>query len=210
MGVMIVDGHPSMRLALSTLVESRLRMPVVSSVATMEQALSEMRHSPPSLIVAELQLGHGRESETYSGADLCRHVRALPLRPRILVFSGCCSTSALAAALTSGADSFVHKSISVAELVDAIRQTARGQRVWLLSDSMQRGPARQALSPLSPLTEREEQILELLLRRYTNAEIAQELTLAGQTVKNHVSNILHKVGIHSRRELFSGQGLLSA
>lgn len=205
MGVMIVDSHPSMRLALSTLIESHLRMPIVSSAATAEQALSELQLKRPSVIVTELQLTGAR-----SGAALCRHVRALPLRPRIMVFSASSSSSEVATALTSGADSFVHKSASVAALVDAIQQTARGQRVWLFGEAMQRAePTRRTLSPLTPLTEREEQILALLLRRYTNAEIAQELTLAGQTVKNHVSNILHKVGIRNRRELFHSDPVLS-
>ncbi|WP_232270911.1 response regulator [Streptomyces gobiensis] len=195
---MIVDSHPSMRLALSTLVESRLQMPVVSAVATANQALSEIQQKRPSVIVTELQFG-----DTRQGATLCRHVHSLPLRPRVMVFSGCSSSKEVAAILTSGADSFVHKSASIPELVDAIRQTARGQRVWLFGEDGRRGePARQTLAPLTPLTVREEQILALLLRRYTNAEIAQELALAGQTVKNHVSNILHKVGIRNRRELF--------
>ncbi|NGO13699.1 response regulator transcription factor [Streptomyces sp. HC44] len=202
---MIVDSHPSMRLALSTLVESHLHMPVVSAAATVEQALSEIQQKRPSVVITELQLD-GR----HTGAALCRRVHSLPLRPRVMVFSGCSASSEVAAVLTSGADSFVHKSASVAELVDAIRQTARGRRVWLFGEVAQRGqPTLRAHSPLTPLTEREEQILALLLRRYTNAEIAQELTLAGQTVKNHVSNILHKVGIRNRRELFHGEAVPS-
>jgi DNA-binding NarL/FixJ family response regulator len=205
MGVMIVDSHPSMRLALSTLIESHLRMPVVSSAATAEQALAELQPKRPSVIVTELQL-----TGAHSGATLCRHVHGLSLRPRVMVFSASSSSSEVAAALTSGADSFVHKSTAVTELVDAIRQTARGQRVWLFGEANRHGePVRRTLSPLTPLTEREEQILALLLRRYTNAEIARELTLAGQTVKNHVSNILHKVGIRNRRELFHSEPVLS-
>ncbi|MEV1079219.1 response regulator transcription factor [Streptomyces sp. NPDC050211] len=206
MGVMIVDSHPSMRLALSTLVESHLRMPVVCSAATVEQAYAALLSQRPSIVVTELELGAAHE-----GAALCRRARSLPLRPRVMVFSGSSSPDQVAAALTSGADSFVHKSASVTELVDAIRQTACGRRVWLLGDTGRRQESdRRRISPLTPLTEREEQILALLLRRYTNDEIARELTLAGQTVKNHVSNILHKVGIRNRRELFLDQSALSA
>lgn len=206
MGVMIVDSHPSMRLALNTLIESRLRMPVVCSAATADQAYAALQRLRPSVLVTELQLG-----DTHGGAALCRRAASLPVRPRVMVFTGSSSPNEVAAALISGADSFVHKSVSIAELVDAIRQTACGRRVWLLDDTArQREVNRECVSPLSPLTEREEQILTLLLRRYTNEEIAQELMLAGQTVKNHVSNILHKVGIRNRRELFRGRSVLSA
>lgn len=205
MGVMIVDSHPSMRLALSTLVESHLRMPVVCSAATADQAHAAMVRQRPSIVVTELQLG-----DAHDGAALCRHATSLPVRPRVMVFSGSSSPHQVSAALTSGADSFVHKSASIAELVDAIRQTACGRRVWLLGDTArQQQTDRRRISPLTPLTEREEQILALLLRRYTNEEIARELTLAGQTVKNHVSNILHKVGIRNRKELFLDQSALS-
>ena len=204
MGVMIVDSHPSMRLALRTLIESELEMPVVSTAATAHYALSEIQQKRPSVIITELLLGDIGE-----GAALCRRVHSLPLRPRVMVFSSCSSPNEIATVLTSGADSFVHKSASIAELVDAIRRTARGQRVWLFREDGQRGdPAGLPLTPLipvtplTPLTAREEQILALLLRRYTNAEIAQELALAGQTVKNHVSNVLQKVGIRNRREFF--------
>lgn len=102
----------------------------------------------------------------------------------------------------SGADSFVHKREDSGRLLDTIRSTAEGRRTWLL------GTYRDEMNWLrdavenSRLTRREREVLGFMLQRFSNAEIAIELTIELPTVKSHVSNILAKLGLQNRDELF--------
>jgi two-component system, NarL family, response regulator DevR len=88
-------------------------------------------------------------------------------------------------------------------LLETMRATAAGRRVWLLGGEPRDESGRlQRLVESSGLTRREQEVLGLVLQRRTNAEIAQELFLGLPTVKTHVSSILRKLGLRSRQELF--------
>ena len=110
------------------------------------------------------------------------------------------------------ADSFVYRKADTNQLFEAITAVCRGVPTWYVG-----GHDRDLVGQVVPgpdlgilagqLTARELQVLELLLCRYSNAEIADELHLAHQTVKNYVSTILQKLDVSSRRELLSSRQL---
>jgi DNA-binding NarL/FixJ family response regulator len=107
------------------------------------------------------------------------------------------------AALLSGADGFLHKGEDYTKLPEAVRRTHAGERVWLLGGDVERAEDEVLRSSQeAPLTPRESEVLALVLKRYTNAEISERLSISLQTTKNHVSSIPRKLGKHSRRELF--------
>jgi DNA-binding NarL/FixJ family response regulator len=197
---LVVDGHPAIRLAVATLLASHSRVRHVHEAMTPEQAMRAALSRRPTFVVLETRLGR----QPHQGSGLCRWLKQLPEPPRVLVYSADDSPAHVTAAIAAGADSFVHKSASCPTLVDAIERTRAGQRVWVLGEHPA-APA-EADQPLmtgeKAMTRREEEVLSLLLRRYTNDEIAAELCLAHQTVKNHVSSVLRKLGKRSRRELF--------
>lgn len=199
MNVLVVDGHPLVRQALSDLLETWPEADRVHQAESTDEAVRILTDHAVDLLVSELQL-----RGELDGADLCRRAKMLPRPPRVLIYSGTNSPWALSSTLSAGADSFAHKSIGSSELLDIIEQTRKGQRLWVLGDGAdQPGPDTTAVVTTHPaMTRREQEVLSLVLRRYTNEEIAHQLSLAHQTVKNHVSSVLRKLGVASRRELF--------
>ncbi len=193
---LVVDDQPLIRYALRRLLQDAAGVRAVTEAGTELEALRYCEKSHPDMVITELSL-----SGEPAGAGICQFAKEHLARASVLVFAGDCSPASVAMALNAGADSFVHKSASGAQLVAAVRSTLAGGRVWVLAGEthpMVTDAGRYA----SAMTRREEEILALMLCRWSNDEIAGELHLARQTVKNYSSRILQKLGFGSRRELF--------
>ncbi|MGW5731441.1 MULTISPECIES: response regulator transcription factor [Streptomyces] len=197
LGVLVVDHHPVVRYALSSLLDARVAW--TAEAATSDEAWSAVKTTCPGVVVLELELDGAT-----SGADLCQRVKAMEDAPRVVVFTADTSPGAVVSAISAGADSFLHKSVGSSELVDAVVRTYNGQRMWILGQNEREHIDVRSVTAdgLPAITRREEQVLSLVLRRYTNEEIASELSLASQTIKNQVSSALRKLGVSGRRELF--------
>lgn len=193
----MIGSHPCTRMALSELIESETSLALKGETATADQGLCQVKRERPDLVISDLEPCQGRE-----GVDFLRAIKTLPWGPRIMVFSASRDPAEVLKALSSGADSFVHKSTPMHEVLLAIEKTERGESVLLLErDAAPEGQPLQQIALQHELTEREGEVLLLLLRRLTNEEIADELVLARQTVKNHVSRIFRKLGVDNRHGL---------
>ncbi|RSM56345.1 DNA-binding response regulator [Amycolatopsis sp. WAC 01376] len=193
---LVVDDQPLIRYALSRLLRDSAGVGAVAEAASEPEALSQCEKSHPDMVITELSIW-GEPA----GTAICRFVKEHFERAAVLVFAGDASPSAIAMALNAGADSFVHKSASGGQVMSAVRSTLAGQRVCVQAGETPR-PVTEAVRYASLMTRREEDILALILYRWSNDEIAEELHLATQTVKNYVSRILQKLGFGSRRDLF--------
>jgi DNA-binding NarL/FixJ family response regulator len=198
--VMIVDDHPIWREAI----ESDLRaagLTVVGVAGDGEQALRRIPAARPDVVVLDLRL------PTLDGVETTRRIAAEHPGVRVLVLSASGEEQDVLAAIKAGATGYLVKSASREELLDAVRRTAAGDAVFtpglaglvlgefrrMMSDDS-RGEA--TMGPR--LTERETEILRLMAGGYSNKEIANSLGVAEGTVKNHVSNILSKLGVRDR------------
>jgi two-component system response regulator DevR len=199
MKVLVVEDHPITRLGIRSVLELERDVDSVSEAGTVEEAMTLLSGIEPELVILDLRLG-GADL----GIDLCREIKARNNPPRVLVYTAYDSPEAISRSLLAGADSYVHKGVEYSQLSRAVRQTIEGQKVWLLEERQEK--TRSALShsdvEQAHLTTREREVLALLLRRRTNEEISRELFISLQTTKNHVSSILRKLGLRSRRELF--------
>lgn len=193
---LLVDDQPVVRYALRHLLQDSAGFEAVAEAGTEREALRQCEKAHPDIVITELSI-----SGEPAGANICRFAKDHLERASVLIFAGDSSPGAVAMALNAGADSFVHKSASGNQLMAAVRSTLAGRRVWVPAGET-RPVAATATQYVSAMTKREEEILALLLRRWSNDEIAAELHLARQTVKNYVSKILQKLGFGSRRELF--------
>jgi two-component system, NarL family, response regulator DevR len=200
--ILLVEDHPLVRLGLRTVIDAQDDMRVVSEAATGEEAVSAARGHVPGLAIVPLRL----EGEL-RGIELCRELKSVVPTLRVLIYTSYNSTEDASAAFLSGADSFVYKGEDSARLLDTIRTTAAGRRSWLLGAETQDQSARLAEAvERSGLTQREREVLGFMLQRLTNAQIANELFIELPTVKTHVRNILGKLGLRSRRDLFAPTG----
>lgn len=196
MRILLVDDHPTVRLGLKHLLESAAGNEVVGEAGNAADAVRLAGELRPDVVLLDLRLGDD------SGIEVCREVKAMPDAPRVLVFTAHTNVEDVAAATLAGADGYLHKGVSGEELLDAVERTHAGKRVWLLPAAEEESASRiEEASGEARLTPKEKEVFALVLKRRTNAEIAAELYISLYTVKNHVSNILRKLGLKSRREI---------
>ena len=194
----VADPFPISRTAVASLLRHSGALDEAHEADGGPGALELVRLTRADLLVTEVDLAARGD-----GVHLCHQVKRLPRPPSVLVFTGTDDPSVVAACLAGGADGFVHRSASPERLVHAVETLAVGRPVWYLRGRPEE-PRVAPESRVPGMTAREQQVLGLLLGRYSNDEIAAELHVARQTVKNHVSNVLRKLGVANRRELLAG------
>lgn len=197
MRILLVDRQPATRLGLRVLIEGTEGVGVVGEAAVAGEALRLSAQLKPDLVIMDPGLG---------GIDVCARLKAAERPPRVLIFSADNSRESIAAASLAGADGFVHKEAGTEVLLEAIKKTCVGERVWTLGP-VEAGPeiALRARIEAARLTPREKEILDLLLKRRANPEIAEHLHVSVNTVRTHVKNVLKELGMGSRRELVEGR-----
>jgi DNA-binding NarL/FixJ family response regulator len=193
--VLLVDDHPTVRLGLKQLLTSTAE--VVGEAENAGDAVRLTGELRPDLVLLDLRLGDD------SGIEVCREIKTLPEAPRVLVFTAHASAEDVAGATLAGADGYLHKGVEGEQLLAALEQIHSGGRVWLLPAGNEEEAATRLreTSGGAQLTPKEREVFALVLKRRTNPEIAEELYISLYTVKNHVSSILRKLGLKSRREI---------
>jgi DNA-binding NarL/FixJ family response regulator len=197
--VLVVDDQPVIRLGVRASLEREEDLAVVGEAGETEAALDLAGKLGPDLVVSEPRMGGEA-----SGVRLCRDLKAMPEPPKVLFYAAHNSHQDVYLCYLAGADGFVHKGEEPSRLADAAREVAKGKRVWLLGGE----PEEVSPEPIADdlLTEREQEVLVLVLEGRSNAQIAEELLLSGNTVKTHLSSIYRKLSVSSREELFLAHG----
>ena len=191
-------GHPGTRTGHVCLLNAA-GVRVVGEFGTGEEAFWLVGAVRPDLVVLTLNL-----TGDMDGIETLLRMKALPDPPRVLVHTAYNSADDLTSCFLAGADGFVHKSSGREEFLEAVRSAASGELVWFPGE---RAGDPRSLVDTTPagasLTPREREVLASMLRRHSNAEIAEALHISAQTAKNHASKVLRKLGMQSRKELFS-------
>ncbi|WP_218011462.1 response regulator [Azohydromonas lata] len=194
--VMLVDDHAVVRTGYRRLVDAEPDMQMVAAVATAEEACAALRDTEVDVAVMDLSLREG------SGLEAIR--RLLERKPdlRVLVFSMHQSAGYATQAMRNGAIGYITKNSEPLEMIDAIRRTFQGQRVF--SPEIAHALACQAVQgpgALECLTPREFEILRLVTGGVSSAGVGDQLHLSPKTVQNHLSNIRRKLDVNSELEL---------
>ena len=197
--VLLVDDHDLVRAGFRVILQSEPGIDVVGEAADGAHAIAAARELRPDIICMDVQM------PGLDGLEATRRIRAEGLEPGILVLTTFDRDDYLFAALEAGASGFLLKNATPEKLIEAVRVVASGEAL-LAADVTRRviervTASRELPSPdrrLSELTEREGEVLRLLARGSSNAEIARELYLGEATVKTHVSKILLKLGLRDR------------
>lgn len=198
MRIVLVDDHWIVRLGLRSLLEQTNDAEVVGEATDAAEALRLVGELEPDLVVLDLTLA--RET---SGLEACREMKTLPRPPRVLIHTAHNTADDLATATLAGADGYVHKGLELVELADVLRRIHSGEHIWLLT--VEPAEAQKRLEEAASdarLTRREREVFALLVRRYSNREIAQKLHTSLYTTKNQVSSVLRKLGVNSRTQIF--------
>ena len=197
MKILVVDRHPVMRLGLVALLRTEDDILTIRVAESIDDAASIVATEQPDIVVLDFIL-KGQQS----GTELCRQIKSAPDPPGVVVYTDNDAEVDLFLCQLSGADSYVHKDEEPDRLLEAIRATHAGKRVWFIGNETTTDATRQhTVRQHACLTPRERQIFSFMLKRYTNSHIAKELGISTQTVKNHSSNVLRKLGVHRRTDL---------
>lgn len=188
--ILIVDDHFVVRSGLATSLEIEDDLRVVATADRGEDAAGAYTAHQPSIVLMDLQLpGIG-------GIEATAAIRATHPAARILVFSTFARTDEIQSALAAGAGGYLGKSATREELIRAIRTVAAGETY--LPDDISRQLVELQLGP--SITPREREIISLIARGSANKEIGHTLGIAEDTVKQHVSRILQKLGVKDRAQ----------
>jgi DNA-binding NarL/FixJ family response regulator len=198
--VLVADDHPSFRAGLRALLETARDLEVVGEAASGDDAIRLTGERQPDVVLMDLAMpGVDGIEATRRIADASPHVAVL-----VLTMSD--DDDSVFAAVRAGARGYVLKGAQRAELLRAVRAVASGEAIFgpvvarrLMAYFGRSAPALDAAS-FPDLTEREREILDLLARGRSNAEITAQLFLAPKTVRNHVSNIFSKLQVRDRAE----------
>jgi DNA-binding NarL/FixJ family response regulator len=188
--VLCVDDHPVVRDGISAIINLQPDMMLAGAAATGGEALERFFELRPDVALVDLRL------PDMSGFDLIKKIRDKSPNARIIVLSSHEGDADIQRALEAGAQGYVAKGIVREELLATIRSVHAGKR-RLPAAVAQTLAEHMADEPISP---RELEVLSLMAAGKRNKEIAGELSIAEDTVKMHVRNILSKLQVSDRTE----------
>nr|WP_321478323.1 response regulator transcription factor [uncultured Paludibaculum sp.] len=186
--VLTVDAHPLVREGLAAVINKEEGMQVVAEAASGEEAVECYRRVRPDVVTLDLQL------PDLPGESVARRILAEFPSARIVVITSLQGDAHMLRALEAGVRGLALKGMANEELLDVIRQVQSGRK------SIPRQVASALADHLGEesLTPREVQVLRLVARGNRNKEVAAHLSIADETVRMHMKNILGKLAAHDR------------
>lgn len=195
--VLVVDDHFVVRRGVCVLLADAADIAVVGEAEDGWQAVDEALRCKPQVVLMDLKL------PGLHGVEATRRIVAAQPEVGVVVLTGTDVEAEVLEAISAGALGYLAKTSRREELLEAIRQVARGE-AWLPPRLTRRLLAHFQAPPTAetqePLTERESEVLDLLARGWGNRKIAQDLAISEATVRSHVSRILDKLGASNRVE----------
>ena len=201
--VLVVDDHALFRRGLEMVLAQEPDIEVVGEAGDGAEAVERAADLLPDVVLMDVRMPRR------SGIEACTAIKDVVPSARIIMLTISDEEGDLYEAIKAGATGYLLKEISIDEVATAIRAVAGGQS--LISPSMaskllsefatliKRDGDRQQV-PAPRLTDRELEVLRLVARGLNNRDIAKQLYISENTVKNHIRNILEKLQLHSRME----------
>jgi DNA-binding NarL/FixJ family response regulator len=201
--VLVVDDHALFRRGLQMVLEQEEDIEVVGEAGDGAEAVERAADSMPDIVLMDVRM------PKRGGIDACTAIKDAVPSAKIIMLTISDEEADLYDAIKAGASGYLLKEISIEEVAAAIRAVNEGQS--LISPSMasklltefasmiKRTDDRQQV-PTPRLTDREMEVLKLVAKGLNNRDIAKQLFISENTVKNHIRNILEKLQLHSRME----------
>ena len=195
----MVDDHPLYREGLVTALGSMSGVEVVGEAGDGDSAVELFRATAPTVVLMDLHM------PGMNGIETTRRLLQEDPQAAVLVLTMLEGEDSVFAAMRAGARGYLLKGADRAEIERAVRTVASGEVVFsaavagrVLAWFRSGGAGADRVVPFPELTEREREVLDLVARGLTNAEIARRLVVSDKTVRNHVSNVFAKLHVASR------------
>jgi two-component system, NarL family, response regulator NreC len=202
--ILLADDHKIFRESLRILLERQGDFQIVGEAADGEQAVTFADQFQPNVVVLDLAM------PGLNGLDALRLIKDQHPGILIVVLSAHVDENFVVRAFQTGADAYVFKEQSVADLVQAVRAVLSGEHYVSpqlggmpgdVSLTQGAGPPQTPKLPCDALTVRERQVLDLTAQGLTNARIGEQLNISARTVETHRAHLMLKLGLKSRLEL---------
>ena len=198
--ILLVDDHPLMRRGMRDLLAMEDDLQPVGEAGTGEEALRLVDELDPDLILLDLNM------PGMDGLETLQRLREAKVDARIILFTVSDDQSHVLEALRQGADGYLLKDMDPEQLVEQVRAAANGklaltpELTLILAQAIRERPSNASQNANASLTKREKDVLRLIAKGLSNKMIARKLGITEGTVKVHVKNLLHKLGLRSRVE----------
>lgn len=188
--VLIADDHPVVREGLCAMLESAPGIRVAGQAASGEEAVVLASSLDPDVILMDLRMG------AVDGVTATSRILAQSRRPKVVVVTTYENDADILRAVEAGAAGYLLKGTSRADLINAVRAAARGETV--LSPAVAGRLFRARAQEPAKLSARERDVLLLVGRGLTNADIGRELHIGEATVKTHLLRVFKKLDVSDR------------
>jgi len=200
--VVVADDQGMVRSGFSVLLNAQPDIEVIGEAVNGQEAIARAAELRPDVILMDVRM------PVLDGLHATREITAMPDPPKIVVLTTFDLDDYVYEALRAGASGFLLKDASATELANAVRLVAAGDALLapgvtrrLIAEFARMGaPRSPTRKQIEGLTERESEVLALVARGMSNAEIADHLVVAEQTIKTHVGRILMKLGLRDRTQ----------
>jgi DNA-binding NarL/FixJ family response regulator len=195
--VLLADDHIVLREATAELVDKQSDMEVVGQAGTGSETFALVRRLQPDVVVMDIAMPR------LNGLEATRLIVTEYPETRVLVLSAHQEPDRVLPLLEAGATGYLPKTVSLNELLDAIRATNKGESILppsIASIVVQHLSGKLDQEERTALTEREMEVLELMAQGLTNNQIAAQLHLSTRTIEAHLTHIYNKLGVNSRTE----------
>ncbi len=202
--VLIVDDHTLAREGLKALLSAAANITVVGEAATGSEAIEQAATLTPDVILMDIQM------PDISGIQATQRILQTQPDIGIIMLTMLEDNDSLFAAMRAGARGYILKGADKAEVLKIVRAVADGEALFgpaiarrlaaFFQHLGQVSRADAAPLPFPDLTDREREILDLVAQHFSNAEIADRLSISGKTVSNHMSSIFNKLQVVDRAQ----------
>ncbi len=207
--VMLVDDHPVFRQGLRRVLEGEDDIEVIAEVDDGREALRQAKQLVPDVMLLDINL------PGMNGLQVARALKDTLLEINIIMLTAYHDDQQVFHAIRAGASAYFPKDVSPRRLIEAVRLVYQGHYViedrvlskpqvgeWLLKqfEQTEAGANGELGSLMVPLSPREMEILQQIAQGKSNKEVAYELGISRQTVKNHMTNILRKLAVNDRTQ----------
>ncbi len=200
--ILVADDHQVVRAGFAALLNTQPDFTVLGTACDGAEALQVGRDLRPDVILMDVRM------PGIDGIEATRQLTAVAGAPRVIILTTFDLDEYVYEALRAGASGFLLKDVTAERLFDAVRVVAAGEALLapavtrrLISEFARLRAATPARSvAIAELTPRETEVLRLLAEGLSNPEIAGRLVITEETVKTHVSRVLHKLGLRDRAQ----------
>ncbi|HYS55426.1 MAG TPA: response regulator transcription factor [Thermoanaerobaculia bacterium] len=191
--VFIADDQLLVRQGIRRLLELDREIEIAGEAEDGTQTISRVPQTQPDVLLLDIRM------PKKSGVDVLRELAAAKALPPTLILTTFEDSAVVLEGIRAGARGFMLKDVSYEQLIHAIHAIAAGETLFqpAITQRLLRSVAAVSTPP-SDLTDREREVVRLMAGGYSNKEIAHALGTAEGTIKNHVSNILSKLGVRDR------------